>query len=119
MDGCSFHSVLHSGVSLRLDVVVDQKLDLCHVSISQLDAMPRFPPAPLVLGHKFRAASVYLFWRAVWQDFFTCLKVVKILNGPEIGAARATLSVPDFGANLPAAAAVGVHLSPTVWAIDL
>jgi len=119
MDGGSFHPVLHGGVSLRLDLVVDEELDLCNVSVSQFYAMPRLSSAPLVLGHEFRAASVYLFRRAVWQDFFTCLKVVEILNGPEIGAASTAFSVPDFGTSLPTAAAVSVHLSPTVWAIDL
>ena len=119
MDGSLLHPVLHGGISLRLDVVMDEELDLCDVSISQLYEMPRFPPALLVLGHEFRTASVYLFWRAVRQDFFTCFKVVKVLNGPEIGTALAAFSVPDFCANLPAAAAIGVHLIATVGAVNL
>ena len=118
MDGSSLHPVLHGGVSLRLDAVVNEVFDFSYVSFSQFYLIHCFSPAPLPgrLGPAF-GKKLALFLRCHGRDnLFTCLKIIKVLNSLDSVFALRASSVPDFHVRLLGAIAIGGRLGAALRA---
>lgn len=118
MDGSFLHPVLHGGVSLSLDVVMDQELDLCNISFSQLYLLHCFPPAllPGSRGPAFSKKLSLLFRFHGWDNLFTRLKIIKALNSLESVFTFRASPVPNFYVRLLGAIAIGGRLRSALGA---
>ena len=118
MDGSFLHPVLHGGVSLRLDAVENEELDLCNVSFGQFYLFHGFPPAllPGNLGPAFSKKLSVLFCRHGWNYLFTRFRIIKALNSLESVFTFRASPVSDFYVRLLSAIAIGGRLSSALRA---
>ena len=118
MNGSFLHSVLHGGVSLRLDVVVNEVFDFSYVSFTQFYLFHGFPSAFLScrLRPAFSKKLSLLICRHGWDNFFTRFRIIQLLNSLESVFALGASSIPNFYVRFLGAIAVRCSLSAALRA---
>jgi hypothetical protein len=115
MNGSLFHPVLHGGVSLRLNVVQDEILDLSCISFGQFYLFHGFSPA-FLSGTTLSKVFALLSRRHDRNNRFSCFKVVEVLNSFDAGVTLAALPISSFNIRPSGAMAVSMSLMPTLGA---